>query len=62
MSGALDDAKRSTVARHADLPTPSAFSTLFRLLGVALAVILVSSVAVAGFVAADVLNLSLIHI
>lgn len=56
MSGALDDAKRSTVARHADLPTPSAFSTLFRLLGVALAVILVSSVAVAGFVAADVLN------
>ncbi|KQQ65305.1 LCP family protein [Microbacterium sp. Leaf320] len=56
MSGALDDAKRSTVARHADLPTPSALSTFLKLLGVALSVLLVSSIAVAGFVFVDVLN------
>lgn len=56
MSGPLENAKRSTVARHADLPTPSASSTFFKLLGVALAVLLVSSVAVAGFLFVDVLN------
>lgn len=56
MSGPLENAKRSTVARHADLPTPSASSTLIKLLGVALAVLLVSSVAVAGFLFVDVLN------
>src|SRR5690349_6574060 len=55
MSGALDDS-RSTVARHATLPTPSALSTALRLLGVALSVLLVSSIAVAGFVVLDVLN------
>lgn len=56
MSGALDDAKRATVAQHADLPTPSAMSTFLRLLGVALAVLVVSSVAVASFIVIDVLN------
>jgi len=56
MSGALDDAKRTTVARHADLPTPSVVSTFLKLLGVALSVLLVSSIAVAGFVFVDVLN------
>ena len=56
MSGPLDDATRSTIARHADLPTPSASSTLVKLLGVALSVLLVSSIAVAGFVFFDVLN------
>lgn len=56
MSGALDDTNRSTVARHATLPTPSAGSTLLKLIGIALSVVLVSSIAVAGFVIADVLN------
>lgn len=56
MSGALDDATRATVARHADLPTPTAMSTFLRLLGVALGVLIVSSVAVASFIVIDVLN------
>lgn len=56
MSGPLDDPKRATLARHADLPTPSPLSTLLRLLGVALGVLVVSSVAVASFIVIDVLN------
>lgn len=50
------DADRSTVARHATLPTPSPLATLLRLLGVAVAVVTVSAVAVAAFVVLDVLN------
>ena len=56
MSGPFDDVKRATVARHADLPTPSASSTFFKLLGVALGVLVVASVAVASFIVIDVLN------
>lgn len=56
MPGPLDDPKRATVARHADLPTPSALSTFLKLLGVALGVLVVSSVAVASFIVIDVLN------
>ncbi|WP_091230595.1 LCP family protein [Microbacterium sp. 3J1] len=56
MSGPLDDTKRSTVARHAGLPTPSALSTFLKLAGVALAVLVASSIAVATFIAVDVLN------
>ncbi|KNY07774.1 LCP family protein [Microbacterium sp. GCS4] len=56
MSGALDDPRRSTVARHATLPTPTAFSSFLKILGISLSVLLVSAVAVAGFVASDLLN------
>ncbi|WAA66948.1 LCP family protein [Microbacterium oxydans] len=51
-----DDADRSTVARHATLPTPSAVSTLLKFLGIALGVVAVSAVAVAAFVVVDVFN------
>ncbi|WP_217182941.1 LCP family protein [Streptomyces sp. AC495_CC817] len=47
---------RPPVARHANLPTPSRLSGALKLIGVALAVVVVSAVAVAGFVIADVLN------
>ncbi|MFK4762466.1 LCP family protein [Microbacterium sp. ZW T5_45] len=47
---------RSTVARHADLPSPSRLSVALKLAGAALAVVLVSAVAVGGFVIADLVN------
>ena len=47
---------RTTIARHAHLPTPSALSTLLKLFGIVVAVLTVSAVAVVAFVAADVLN------
>ncbi len=56
MSGPLDDSTRSTVARHAELPTPRALSTFLRLAAVAVAVLVVSATAVATFIAVDVLN------
>lgn len=56
MSGALDDTTRSTVARHATLPTPTALSSFMKILGIALSVVLVSAIAIGGFVAADLLN------
>jgi LCP family protein required for cell wall assembly len=56
MSGALDDQRRSTVARHATFPTPTAFSSFLKILGVSLSVLLVSAVAVAGFVVSDLLT------
>ncbi|MFB4349133.1 LCP family protein [Microbacterium sp. CR_7] len=56
MSGALDDTRRSTVARHATLPTPTALSSFLKFLGISLSVLLVSAIAVGGFVAADLLN------
>ncbi|MFJ4224220.1 LCP family protein [Microbacterium sp. NPDC089695] len=56
MSGALDDPRRSTVARHATLPTPTAFSSFLKILGVSLSVLLVSTIAVAGFVVGDLVN------
>ena len=48
--------RRVTIARHAHLPTPSALSTALRLLGITIAVLAVSAVAVAAFITADVLN------
>ncbi|PCE16503.1 transcriptional regulator [Microbacterium sp. SZ1] len=56
MSGALDDTRRSTVARHATLPTPTALSSFLKILGISLSVVLVSAIAIGGFVAADLLN------
>lgn len=56
MPGALDDTRRSTVARHATLPTPTALSSFLKILGISLSVLLVSAIAVGGFVAADILN------
>ncbi|MCM3781236.1 LCP family protein [Microbacterium hydrocarbonoxydans] len=56
MSGALDDTRRSTVARHATLPTPTALSSFLKILGISLSVLLVSAIAIGGFVAADLLN------
>lgn len=47
---------RSTVARHAPLPTRSAFSSFLRFLGIALGVVLVSAIAVGAFIAIDLLN------
>lgn len=47
---------RSTVARHADLATPSRLSVALKLAGAALAVVLVSAIAVGGFVIADLVN------
>ncbi|WP_017203739.1 LCP family protein [Microbacterium algeriense] len=51
-----EHADRPTVARHATLPTPSAGATLLKFLGIAVAVVTVSAVAVAGFLAVDVFN------
>lgn len=47
---------RPTVARHADLPTPSRLSVALKLIGISLSVVLVSAVAVAAFVFADLTN------
>ena len=51
-----DDADRSTVARHATLSTPSAFSTVLKFLGIALGVVVVSAVGVGAFLVVDVFN------
>jgi len=51
-----DEADRSTVARHATLPRPSAFSTLLKFLGIAVGVVVVSAVAVGAFLVIDVFN------
>ncbi|MBO0981799.1 LCP family protein [Microbacterium sp. SD291] len=56
MSRAAEVGDRSTVARHANLPTPSALSSLLKLVAISLGVLLVSSIAVATFVVVDVLN------
>lgn len=47
---------RPTVARHATLPSPGPLAGLLKLLGVAVAVVAVSAVAVAAFIVTDVLN------
>lgn len=47
---------RTTVARHAPLPTRSAFSTFLRILGISLGVVLVSAIAVGAFVVVDLFN------
>lgn len=49
-------ADRDTVARHANLPTPSPLTTLLKFLGIVVGVITVSAVAVAAFLVIDVLN------
>src|SRR4051794_36883832 len=46
--------RRTTVARHAPLSSPSPLTTGLKLLGVAVSVLLVSSLAVAGFVVVDI--------
>lgn len=51
-----DEADRPTVARHATLPTPSAWSTLLKFFGIAVGVVTVSAVAVAAFLIVDVFN------
>ncbi|MBY6060240.1 LCP family protein [Microbacterium esteraromaticum] len=48
--------KRATLARHAPQHSPTAMGSLVRLVGIALAVVTVSAVAVAGFVASDLLT------
>lgn len=48
--------RRSPVAAHANLPSPSALSTGLKLLGVALGVVLVSAIAVTTFVIVDLSN------
>jgi LCP family protein required for cell wall assembly len=50
------NADLTTVARHADLPSPSRASVVLKLIGISLAVVVVSAVAVAGFLAADLIN------
>jgi len=52
----LDKADRTTVARHAHLASPSRVSVALTLFGAALAVLIASSVAVAGFIAIDLAN------
>jgi len=47
---------RSTIARHAPLPTPSARKGFFKIAGIALAVVLTSALAVAAFVVVDYFN------
>ncbi|GAT72116.1 transcriptional regulator [Microbacterium sp. HM58-2] len=56
MSRPQEDGVRSTVARHATLPTPSALGSLLRFLGIALGVLVVSAIAVASFIVFDVVN------
>ena len=56
MRRAHEDGDRSTVARHATLPTPGALGSLLRFLGIALGVLAVSSVAVASFIVIDLAN------
>ena len=46
---------RTPLARHAPQRTPTAWGSLLRMLGIGLAVLTVSAVAVVGFVAADLL-------
>lgn len=53
MNKAPDALHRSTVARHATLPSPSRKSTGLRLFGAALGVVVVSAIAVAAFVVID---------
>jgi len=48
--------KRRNIAQHAPGRTPSAGGTLLRMLGISLAVVTVSAIAVAGFVAFDLAN------
>jgi len=48
--------KRDTVARHAPLPTRSARSSFFRFLGIGLAVVVVSAIAVGTFIVVDLFN------
>ncbi|WP_334148840.1 LCP family protein [Microbacterium sp.] len=48
--------KRDTVARHAPLPTRSALSTFLRFLGIGLAVVVVSAIAVGAFIVVDLFN------
>jgi len=45
---------RSTVARHATLPSPSRLSVGLKLVGAALAVVLVSAIAVGAFFVIDI--------
>ncbi|MEJ1088189.1 LCP family protein [Microbacterium sp. Mu-80] len=47
---------RTPLARHAPQRTPTAAGSLLRMLGIALAVITVSAVAVAGFIVVDLIN------
>ncbi|WEK62250.1 MAG: LCP family protein [Candidatus Microbacterium colombiense] len=47
---------RPTIARHAPLPRRSALSSFLRFLGVGLAVVLVSAIAVGAFIVVDLLN------
>ena len=47
---------RTPVARHAPQRTPTAFTSLLRMLGIGLAIVTVSAIAVAGFIAVDLLN------
>lgn len=47
---------RDTVARHAPLPTRSALSSFLRILGISLAVVVVSAIAVGAFVVVDLFN------
>ncbi|KJL29219.1 LCP family protein [Microbacterium oxydans] len=48
--------QRETVARHAPLPTRSALSSFLRFLGIGLAVVVVSAIAVGAFVVVDLFN------
>lgn len=50
------EGERSTVARHAHLSSPSALTGGLKLLAVTISVLLVSTLAVAGFVVADIAN------
>ncbi|MFJ2502971.1 LCP family protein [Microbacterium sp. NPDC087592] len=51
-----DEADRSTVARHATLPTPGPAKGFLKIAGVTLGVILVSAIAVAAFIVTDYFN------
>src|SRR5690606_34661720 len=48
-----DALHRSTVARHATLPSPTRTSTGLKLLGAALAAVLVAAIGVGAFIAID---------
>lgn len=52
----FDKADRTTVARHAHLDSPSRVSVALKLLGIAVGVLIVSSIAVAGFIVVDIAN------
>lgn len=52
----LENADRETVARHAHLPSPSPLSVGLKLLAAALSVLVVSTVAVTGFIVFDITN------